>query len=874
MLRICASFFLITGLCLIRNVVVGQPTIRGTVRDQSSKPIPFCNVFLERNTVVQMVTATREDGQFVLEPGDTGRYQLVATSIGYKKYREALWLGPSSVEVDVTLFPDTVLLDQVVVQGDSPIKIKGDTVVYDATYFAKDNDVVLADLLGKLPGITVDEKGKVKFQGKEVSKIKIEDDDLFDKNYSILTKNLSADLIEQVEVLQNYSDNRLLKNIEDSEEVAINLKLKSDRKGQLFGDVRGETNLQSRYDANVNLVSFTDKWKAYALSSANTIGTDPTGDAEALLTGSTARIPGGEVSSDYLVPVAKPYIAEFKRDRYFFNQALLTSLHGIYRPSKKLKLTLQGYGYRDENKFYVANRLDYFTPTDTVRFDEFANSDNEERIGSVTAAVDFDDAKDLTVRYKFRMDLGDGLLQQQGNLNQQDVVEELSSDVTRQDHLLTITKRASPRAALSVDLRYMTDKRPQRYTVDGNLVNDYFAAPPSDTLFQTNEMRTRFWGGELNYYQLVKHGKVSFRAGFDWMQQNVESALSLPSSFLAGNDLTLTQRKSYAEGYYAWKGGPVVLTPGAAVQVVDVAVSDRSTSPFVFFNPRLGLRWKLSERSKFAALYAINQPTSTVPQLTPNAILEDYNVIAVHDDGFRTFPTRTLLLSYDLGNWTSGFALATTVYHKEVDGDYLVNADIEPNYVATIMNSIAGRKLSSVSVQIDKFFRSIKTNLKVDWNYSRSDFVTSVDDVTAPTLSSNHKLDISLRTAFPGMFNVHGGHVLNAAKTNSGLIAASNFSSLIYLDGYITGFSSRLNLVLHVERYALLSVESTPVFYFLDFTTRFKLKGNSDITLLLKGRNLLDEQTFGQRFVSYQSISLTVNKLIPRFVMAGVEFRF
>jgi hypothetical protein len=115
--------------------------------------------------------------------------------------------------------------------------------------------------------------------------------------------------------------------------------------------------------------------------------------------------------------------------------------------------------------------------------------------------------------------------------------------------------------------------------------------------------------------------------------------------------------------------------------------------------------------------------------------------------------------------------------------------------------------------------------------------------------------------------------MLEMSSTRSGLIDASNFRSLTFVDGYVSGLESRLRLTVHGERYELTSVTGSPVFYFLDFSVWYTLKGRP-LTLTLKGRNLLDESVFGQRFVSSQSVSTSVSQLIPRYVMAGLEFRF
>jgi outer membrane receptor protein involved in Fe transport len=152
--------------------------------------------------------------------------------------------------------------------------------------------------------------------------------------------------------------------------------------------------------------------------------------------------------------------------------------------------------------------------------------------------------------------------------------------------------------------------------------------------------------------------------------------------------------------------------------------------------------------------------------------------------------------------------------------------------------------------------------------------MTSTEGVTARTVANGHNLDISLRSALPGSFNAHAGHVLQASFTQSELVEASNYSSLFYVDGYITGLKQRLNMTLHFERYELLSVEGRPTFHFLDVFARFRIRQDKQFLVFVNARNLLNETVYGQRAVSPQGVAVTANQLMPRYVLLGLEIRW
>lgn len=100
----------------------------------------------------------------------------------------------------------------------------------------------------------------------------VEGDDLFEKGYKVLSKNMPAYPIKEVEVINNYLNNRLLKGIYESEKVALNLKLTDDAKNIWFGNVRGSIGTNRFYQLVNNLMNFGKRQKTYLLANINNVG--------------------------------------------------------------------------------------------------------------------------------------------------------------------------------------------------------------------------------------------------------------------------------------------------------------------------------------------------------------------------------------------------------------------------------------------------------------------------------------------------------------------------------------------------------------------------------------------------------------------------
>ena len=120
-----------------------------------------------------------------------------------------------------------------------PIEARRDTMVYNVAAFADATDRHIGDVLKKMPGITVSESGQIAYQGKSISKFYIEGRDLLGHRYNQATRNLPADAVSQVQVLENHESKKILQKTSNSDRAAINLKIKDNYKVRPFGEVEG-----------------------------------------------------------------------------------------------------------------------------------------------------------------------------------------------------------------------------------------------------------------------------------------------------------------------------------------------------------------------------------------------------------------------------------------------------------------------------------------------------------------------------------------------------------------------------------------------------------------------------------------------------------
>ena len=109
--------------------------------------------------------------------------------------------------------------------------VKNDTVEYDAGAYRLRENAVVEDLLKRLPGISIDEDGKIFVNGKEVTKVMVDGQDFFRSDPNLSIKNIPAHIMDKLQIIEDKSELSKLTGIDDGEEnLVINIGIQKDKK--------------------------------------------------------------------------------------------------------------------------------------------------------------------------------------------------------------------------------------------------------------------------------------------------------------------------------------------------------------------------------------------------------------------------------------------------------------------------------------------------------------------------------------------------------------------------------------------------------------------------------------------------------------------
>lgn len=260
-------------------------TVFGIISDSNdSSAVPFTSVILYQYGTNNILTYSQsgENGQYKinLKP-QAGIYTLTTSRLGYEKHSQNLVFVDSTaseIRVDISLIPKATKLDEVTIRSvTAPVIIKEDTIIYDIAHWSKETDRSLEDVLIKLPGFEVLNNGEIKVNGRNVDKVVIDGAEVADLGAAMITKSLSPEDVENIEVRFDEKDDKLKESILDTDRyVVLDIKLKKDLNKAFFGKARLSSGYQQELKpgAYTNLFSLKKRMNLQLFAERDLLGAE------------------------------------------------------------------------------------------------------------------------------------------------------------------------------------------------------------------------------------------------------------------------------------------------------------------------------------------------------------------------------------------------------------------------------------------------------------------------------------------------------------------------------------------------------------------------------------------------------------------------
>ncbi len=269
--------FLIITLLLFQVFTLYAQTdfrIRGTVQDTVGENIIGINIRLisGKDTVY---LKSDGNGSFNFKEIKTNKISLYINSVIYQPVNLSYTFQKDHTLIElkpIILKQSLKLLAEVQIKGKlTAVILKRDTIEYNAAAYPVRTDARVDEILKHLPGIQVDNEGNLISEGEPVTKLRVNGKDFFSGNVSEFIKQLPANIIAKLQVIDDYGDQaNFIGNKNGNSEKMLNLVTKSNVNSGKFGSSSLNGGTDKRYGISLNGYYWMDNKQISVSNNLNT----------------------------------------------------------------------------------------------------------------------------------------------------------------------------------------------------------------------------------------------------------------------------------------------------------------------------------------------------------------------------------------------------------------------------------------------------------------------------------------------------------------------------------------------------------------------------------------------------------------------------
>lgn len=246
------------------SAVCAQSThMKGRLADKTSKealPNAAISILAAKDSSVQRSLVSDDKGAFAIKGMKPGEYLLSVSYMGYESLLHPIKLKDSLDLGVLALARKGLTLEAVeIVRFVPPIRIKEDTVEFNARSYKTPENSRVEELLRKLPGIQIDKDGTIKANGETVKKVLVDGKPFFGDDVKLTTRNLPADIIDKIQLIDQKSEQAQFTGMPDGKtEKVLNLTIQEDKRVGAFGSASAGYGTADRYNVNANFNRFNN----------------------------------------------------------------------------------------------------------------------------------------------------------------------------------------------------------------------------------------------------------------------------------------------------------------------------------------------------------------------------------------------------------------------------------------------------------------------------------------------------------------------------------------------------------------------------------------------------------------------------------------
>lgn len=854
---------LLTGFCNI----IAQSVISGCVKTATGREVDFASVTVALKNAPRHFLAssfTDENGQFSMTvTADCDSLILRASSVEITPTE--ITIVNRSGNYDIVVEDKSIELKEVVVKS-KKIYSQGDTINYNVANFLSQNDQALADVLKKMPGITVSDAGQVSYQGKPIKNFYIEGLDLMKGHYGIATNNIDPNNISTVQVLENHQDIKALKGLRPEEQASINIKLKEGVKGvfNLIATLGGGYGDEVLWDNSAIATYFKRNSQFLATYKGNDTGED--------LSQELYSFDNDYSRTSNISDISMPSAPGIDKRFYYFNRSHSTTFNNVYRVGKSGELGINAayLNDRDSRESYssTANTL----PNGSKNIvDELMNgsSRTNKAYGDLTYLLNGDETY-LKEQLKFDWSATDA--DSRILAGDEDISQTGKTETYRLLNKFHLTDRSSEYRGYEIYSLVNFEKRPHSLNVSPNLFPEMF---DGDNLRQDVDYRNISIENRAGLLSAWKAGNVTFHPSLfvNFHHNSLTSAL-----VKSHNDMYLNNMQTGVATEIAWNTRkfnaslyiPIGYRYFGLKNRADENTSDRN---LLRVEPQFDFSYKINGNHNLKLRSAFNYSVPEIQNLYSNYILTSYRTLSAYDVA-GLFEGRNLYnsFSYDFKNILSMSFAGIDLSWNRQKPDVLYGS-----YYDGLVSRVISRRTNETSDMLSARIRGsqgfdwrrLKIGLSAGYSYFESPLLVQDEVLRYCGNSISFEGDVSL-TPWKWFSVSYEGKYYQSASRQQGFERMPWLKTMTNkgtLDFNIPGGVSLRTSIYH---YYNNFNDGDKSFVLLNAEAWYSIKR---FTFTLSCDNLLNRKSYVHSSQSALTEAMSIYNIRPRSILLKIRFR-
>ena len=753
-------------------------TLQGKVSDSLQQPLQYANILAVpvADNIDVTFAITNQDGNYKLKLEKNQNYTVTTSYLGFLPNVEDVNLDKDTSN-NIILKENLDQLDEVTITYTPPMVVKKDTIVYLTDKFVTGEERKLKDVLKKLPGVDVDRSGNVTVNGTKVTKVLVENKTFFTGDSKLAVNNIPADAVDKVEVLDNYNDVAMLKGLQDSDDMALNIKLKEDKKKFMFGDIEAGAGIKDRYVVHPSIFYYSPKTNVNLIGDLNNTG------VKSFTIKDYLEFEGG---IGKLLSDAGNYFKLYRSDfaQFLDNQDYKSSTNqfGAFniRQSINQVTDLSAYAIvNNEKNTTASNTINTYQNIDQPFTEQrFANNalDNFFSIGKVTLEYKPTIKEDLNINTVIKVTNNKGL----GVINtinpSQDNTISTTNNVTglnlKQNFSYSRKLSKNHTATLQSIYNFKNDQPITNWLTNQQILQGLIPLQMdvNYNIQQTKTVKTNSVNTILKDYWVLNnfnHLYTSLGVNVAFNSFNTQDLQQLSDGTInnfetAGfnNQLHYNLMDTYLGLEYKFQIGIATFKPAAYLHFYNWQANQLShgiSNSKTVLLPQFTSNIEFSNSEKIDFKYKLNATFPTVNRIANNFVLNNFNSVFKGDANLSNTLYHTASVSYRRFSLFRGlnYSLITT-YNKRVKSikNTIQLQGIE-QFSTPVMFDQPEQALS-VSGRFSKNIKKLKLKFNSRWSYN--DYYQIVNLNTSLNSSKNFNNTLSLETNFKNHPNIEVGY--------------------------------------------------------------------------------------------------------------------